>query len=290
MTTTTKPKAKATASTPTAAERLEQATERAREAKRELEAAWVADKPTADLRAAHQAALEALGEARAELEAERRAEAEAARQAEQARIAPMVEQMVGEVLAPIQARIEQGFKVEAPGLPEVYTEWAIKSIHARERLEVIEQAAQDASARADELEARIERLKADRVALIARRAQGDTRDDDAAQLALIDADTEALMGLAHGARTEAEQVSRELASAQKAHETAASAWERERRRAMAEFYEQAAKRIESLLGDCFDEQQKDAYPRGFNHHLPMFYDDRVRAVAHLKPLNARDAA
>jgi hypothetical protein len=57
--------------------------ERAREAKAALEAAWIADKPTADLRNAHQAALEAVGEARAALEAERRAEAEAARQAEQ---------------------------------------------------------------------------------------------------------------------------------------------------------------------------------------------------------------
>lgn len=281
---------KATPKTPTAAERLEQATERAREAKAALEAAWVADKPTADLRAAHQAALEALGEAQAELEGERRAEAEAARQAEQARVAPMVAAMVGEALKPIQARIEQGFSIEAPGLPEVYTEWAVKSIHARERLEVIEQAAQDASTRADKLEARIERLKADRVALIARRAQGDTRDDDAAQLTLIDADTEALMGLAHGARTEAEQVSRELAGAQKAAETATSAWERERRRASAAFYEAASKRIESLLGDCFDEQQKDAHPRGFNRHLPMFYDNRVRAVAGEKPLNAREVA
>ena len=280
---------KASTKTLTAAERLEQAEQRAREAKAALEAAWIADKPTADLRTAHQAALEAFGEARAELEAERRAEAEAARLAEQQRIAPMVEQMVGEVLKPIQARIEQGFSIEAPELPEVYTEWAIKSIHARERLAVIEQAMQDASTRADELEARIERLKADRVALIARRAQGDTRDDDAAQLALIDADTEALMGLAHGARTEAEQVSRELASAQKAHETAASAWSAEHIRAAAAFYEQAAKRIESLLGDCFAEQRKD-YPRGFNQYAPMLYDDRVRAVAHLKPLNVREAA
>lgn len=278
---------KASTKTPTAAERLEQATERAREAKRELEAAWIADKPTADLRAAHQAALEAVGEARAELEAERRAEAEAARQAEQQRIAPMVEQMVNEALKPIQARIEQGFSIEAPELPTVRTEWAIKSIHARERLEAIEQAAQDAGTRADELEARIERLKADRVALIARRAQGDTRDDDAAQLALIDADTEALMGLAHGARAEAEQVSRALAEAQKAHKFASEAWEGVQRSVVAEFYEAASKRIESLLGDCFDEQRKGQV--GYTY-APMFYDNRVRAVAGQKPLNMQEAA
>ncbi|NVZ11362.1 hypothetical protein HW932_19105 [Allochromatium humboldtianum] len=287
-TTTTKPKAKTTApKTPTAAERLEQATQHAREAKAALEAAWIADKPTADLRTAHQAALDAMGEAKAALEAERRAEAEAARQAEQQRIAPMVEQMVGEVLEPLKVRIEQGFSIDAPGLPEVYTEWAVKSIHARERLEVIEQAMQESSTRVAELDSRIEKLKADRVALIARRAQGDTREDDAAQLALIDADTEALVSLAREARTEAEQVARELESARKAAETASAGWENERRRAMAEFFEQAARRVESLLGDCFTEQQKG---RRGSLHAPMFWDDRVRAVARMKPLDMGEAA
>lgn len=286
--TTTKPKARSAApKTPTAAERLEQATQRAREAKAALEAAWIADKPTTDLRAAHQAALDAMDEARAELEAERRAEAEAARQAEQQRIAPMVAQMVGEVLEPLKARIEQGFNIEAPGLPEVYTEWAVKSIHARERLEVIEQAMQDASTRTAELESRIETLKADRAALIARRAQGDCKDDDAAVLALIDADTEALVSLVHEARTEAEQVAHELASARKAAETATAGWDNERRRAMAEFYEAVSKRVESLLGDCFDEQRKGQ--RGYQF-APMFYDDRVRAVARMSPLDMGEAA
>jgi hypothetical protein len=53
--------------------------------------------------------------------------------------------MVNQVLKPIQARIEQGFSIEAPELPEVYTEWALKSIQARERLEAIEQAMQNAA-------------------------------------------------------------------------------------------------------------------------------------------------
>ena len=57
----------------------------------------------------------------------------------------------------------------------------------------------------------------------------------------------------------------------------------------AERLEQAAKRIETLLGDCFEEQRKD-YPRGFNQYAPMLYDDRVRAAAHLKPMNIQEAA
>lgn len=270
-------KSKIKTKTPTAAEQVEIAVARMNEARRALNQGIMAGSPTGDLRASVDEAVQSFYAAKQVAEDERREQEEAARHAAIERAQPAVARLVSEALEPIKVRLSEGFSVEYPELPSLPEEAAVKVAWAGEEVESAQADVESAQDRVHGLHARIEGLQSERDELIARRVQGEKRDDDAAHLALIDADTLALGPLVSQAEGEAAAANTRLIEAQRRLEAARKGWIYKTQRARAGFYAELAQRIETKLGDAFEEMNKGA--DSHTGHQPMFLDDRVRTVA-----------
>lgn len=265
----------------TPSERLERGIEMANELAARINSAILEKQPVKDLRDEHAAAELQIRQARADIEAAE-AEAKAEREREALReIEPEIQAAIRETLAPLELRSAQGFEIATPPLPKPQLSYFVNALTARRAADAETAKVQAAVERRNAINERLAALANDRQALIQRRTEGDLRQSDAADLALIDADSEALTQLVSGAQHDAEVLYARAVRSEANAKTFEGALSDEQRRVRAAFFESVAREAEKVLRECYQEQNSNRAGWG---HAPMVWDPEVRKALGMAPL------